>query len=130
MDLSPSFKRADPQEALAGERVTFTIVLHNVGASASPGTHVADPIPANTTYVTSSAQVVGGGSLDDSDGIDWTGTVAAGARVTITFQVTLNQSAFISNTAVITDGYGTVKEVTAWVNAKRVYLPLAMRQFP
>lgn len=126
VDLSTSTKSASPQHAGAGEVVTFTIVLRNSGTSDAPSTILSDTIPISATYVPSSVNA-SSGTPSDVGGIGWTGTVTAGQAVTITFQVTINEDTMIENTAVLTDTYGTVHYLTAWVNQKRVYLPLVVR---
>ena len=44
-------------------------------------------------------------------------------------EITIDQNIPIKNTAVVTDGYGTSITLMAWVNAKRLYLPLVMRNY-
>ncbi|MBU0493268.1 MAG: DUF11 domain-containing protein [Chloroflexi bacterium] len=127
VDLSPSTKSANPQDAAIGEQVTFTIALRNSGTASSPNTRLFDAIPAGTTYVPGSAQATAG-TVTDAGSIGWTGVVAPNTPVTVSFRVTVNQVTIIQNTAVITDGYGTVWHRQAWVNAPRLYLPLVLRQ--
>ncbi len=126
VELSSSAKRVAPEEAKAGEVVTFTIVLRNSGQQDAPGTTMDDPIPAHTTYVPHSARATSG-TVTDADGVGWTGEVATGGAVTVTFQVTVTEGVNIQNTAVVTDPYGTIHELTAQVNAARIYLPLLLR---
>ena len=129
VDLTPSHKSASPQSAGAGEVVTFTIVLHNGGTADAPHTTLFDAIPISTTYVPGSAQATSG-LLNDMGGISWTGTVTAQTDVAVTFQVTVNWDGLIVNTAVVTDTYGDTVLLTAWANARRVYLPLVLRRMP
>ncbi len=130
VDLGTSSRKtADPPDATAGQRVTFTIVLFNSGTADAPNTTLFDPIPASTTYVPGSAQATSG-VLTDTGGIIWTGMVPAQTAVTITFQVTVDQDVLVANTATVTDTYGASASLTAWVNARRVYLPLVLRSMP
>ncbi|MBI4786750.1 MAG: DUF11 domain-containing protein [Chloroflexi bacterium] len=126
VNLATSTKSASPLEANLGETVTFTIVLRNTGASNSTNTALTDAIPAHTTYVPGSATATSG-TVGDTNGISWTGTVVPNQPVTITFQVTVNQAVVVKNTAVITDGNGVVLNRDALVNAKRMYLPLVAK---
>jgi uncharacterized repeat protein (TIGR01451 family) len=127
IDLSSSRKTANPEEAGAGEVLAYSIELHNTGAFAATDTVLFDAIPAHTTYVPTSVHATSGAATDVG-GIGWTGTVPSGGRVTITFQVTVNEGVFIENTAVVTDLHGTPTVLVAWVNARHVHLPLVLRQ--
>jgi len=53
--------------------------------------------------------------------------VTSGESVTVAFQVTVNEAAFIENMAVITDRYGITTTLRALANARRVYLPVVLR---
>lgn len=128
VDLSSSTKSASPQEAGAGDTVTFTIVLRNRGNSDAPNTILFDAIPISTTYVSNSVDA-SSGTATDGDGIGWTGTVFPGQPITVTFQVTVDQAASIQNTAIVTDAYGTVHRLVALVNPQSIYLPLIVRNY-
>ena len=128
VDLSPSWKSASPEEAGAGDVVTFTIALLNSGDWNAPDTVLFDAIPGPTTYVSGRAQATSG-MVTDTGGIGWTGTVSPNLAVTITFQVTADEAVGIVNTAVLTDVYGTVLDLVAWVNAQHLYVPLVLRSF-
>jgi len=126
VDLSPSTKRAAPSKAAVGEAITFTITLHNSGQQDAPGSTLSDPIPSHTTYVPESAQA-SSGTITDTDGVRWTGDIAAGGRITLTFRVTVTDAALIQNSAVVTDTYGATYHLTARVNEEHIYLPLVLR---
>jgi uncharacterized repeat protein (TIGR01451 family) len=126
VDLSPSVKRVTPLDAAAGEVVTFTIALHNDGPEDAAGVSLSDPVPTHTTYIPHTAQATSG-TLTDTDGIRWSGTIIAGGTVTVTLQVTVTEEVVIENTAVVTDTYGTPHTMTARVNEDRIYLPLVWR---
>lgn len=128
VDLSSSRKSASPEEAGGGDVVTFTIALLNRGDWNAPDTVLFDPIPSQTTYLSGSAQATSG-VLIDTGGIGWMGNVSPSQAVTITFQVTTNEAVGILNTAVLTDVYGTVLDLVAWVNAQHLYVPLVLRSF-
>ena len=128
VDLASSYKSATPQDATVGEEVTFTIVLRNGGSSNAPAVTLFDAIPLSTTYVAGSAQATAG-TVDDTDGIRWSGVVPANGTVTLDFRVTVSRAVTIKNTAVVSDGYGMVLNLVAFVNAERVYLPLVLRGY-
>jgi uncharacterized repeat protein (TIGR01451 family) len=108
--LCPSDKKVDKVTAPPGEVLTYTITLRNLGDTDFAGVTLADPIPANTTYVPES---VSGGAIHDeeTDQIEWSGTVAAGTSITFTFQVMMDDPLLggtnIANVAAVNDGRGT-----------------------
>ncbi len=135
VDLSQSYKSASPKEAVAGNVLTFTLVLRNDGSIDAANAALSDVIPWATSYVSGSAQATSGALTMTSgvtgtlifEEISWAGTVPSGEAVTVTFQVTLTQGIPVMNTAILTDGYGASLRLTAWVNARRVYLPVVLR---
>lgn len=130
IDLSLSRKTVNLKEAETGDVLTYTIVLSNSGITTSTNTLFFDRIPAGATYVSGSAQTTAG-TLTDAGGIRWTGTVTPNQAITITFRATVSEqgSIQIENVALVTDQIGTTTTLTAttWVNFKRLYLPLVMR---
>ena len=73
-----------------GEVARYTVIIENDGAQNSSATQMHASLPANAPYVFGSAAVVGGGTLSVGAGqVDWAGSVAAGGRVTVTYNVTL-----------------------------------------
>jgi uncharacterized repeat protein (TIGR01451 family) len=126
IDLSGSAKAATPDQADAGEAITYTIALSNSGYVSAVNAVLYDAIPAHTSYVSRSAQA-SEGLIDDAGSISWTGTLAPQQLITVTFRVTVDEATFIKNTALITDQYGTTTRLTGWVNASRCYLPLVLR---
>ncbi|MBK8444562.1 MAG: DUF11 domain-containing protein [Sphingobacteriales bacterium] len=74
-----------------GETVTYTIVLTNSSSIAALNVTFADAIPTGTTYVANSSTTTQGTIDNNATGPAATlGDVAAGASVTIAFQVTVN----------------------------------------
>ena len=130
VDLSPSRKMVNPEQVDSNDVLTYTIILFNSGLTGSADTLFLDHIPTGVTYVSGSARTTSG-VLTDVDGIHWTGTVTPNQAITITFQATVSEqeSARIENVALVTDQYGitTTLMATAWVNVKRLYLPLVLR---
>jgi uncharacterized repeat protein (TIGR01451 family) len=95
-----SFGGSDP---VPGATITYSIDVTVTGAGTATGVVISDPIPADTTYV-SSSMMLGGGPLTDAvDGLDGAdfgittlntitvdmGDLTAGTQ-TITFEVTIN----------------------------------------
>ncbi|MFC3196333.1 gliding motility-associated C-terminal domain-containing protein, partial [Parapedobacter deserti] len=90
--------------AQAGEELTFTITVTNTGQADLENIAIADPVPANTTYVAGSAShsgMLSGGALN------WTVDVPRGQSVSVSFKVTVNAAltgvSGITNTATVTD---------------------------
>jgi uncharacterized repeat protein (TIGR01451 family) len=108
-----------------GGTLTYTVVLDNTGPGNAPAVRMTDTVPLSTTYVTGSLDYpLGAGGYDAvREAITWTGAVAAGLPVTLTFQVAVDPDAadgsVVSNTAVITGDGGQSYERTAFatVNA-------------
>ncbi len=112
-DLTPSYKLADGTAGKwvdPGARLTFTIVLSNIGPFSATNVLVQDVLPAFTTFVSGSlSSTVGVGGFS-SGVVTWTGTVAGFASVQVTLQVTVAEGVAlprgyeIVNTAAISDG--------------------------
>lgn len=94
-NLSSSFKQVSRRTAEYGEVLTYTIALVNSGKGAA-NVLLLDPIPGGTDYY-------GGPNIGAyyavTDTVQWDGTINAGARVTVTFQVSVT----IETTGVITN---------------------------
>ena len=129
-DLSPSTKTVAPQQATAGEVVTFTVRLVN-GGELEAAASFTDTLPAalqlhgTPTASTSPSPTVNGRT------ITWNGTIAVSDTVTITYATLLTSTTALTPTAVneayIADGMGNVYLRRAFVNGYRVYLPLVLR---
>jgi uncharacterized repeat protein (TIGR01451 family) len=129
IDLSSSSKSASSDRAEPGEVITYLITLHNAGHLSAEHVSLVDGVPSQTSYVSGSAQA-GSGVLTTGSTIRWSGTVSPQRSVTLTFAVTLNEDAFVENTALVTDAYGTGTALTAWVNARHLYLPFLLGAAP
>ena len=89
--LTDSYKSVTPQMASPGDTLTFTAVMRNTGRADAVGLTLTDPIPDHATYVPGS--VTGGATYNTAqDRIEWSGTIPAGGSVTVTFQVTADQT--------------------------------------
>jgi uncharacterized repeat protein (TIGR01451 family) len=95
------------------QTVTYTVGVYNNSAAPSSISTLSDPIPAGTTYVPGSAQVVGGGLLDaNSSHVNWQGTLAPSYHVTVTYNAELSAPfGLITNTATIDDPQAVVPAV-------------------
>lgn len=115
---------------VAGDVLTYTIVLSNNQATPITGLTISDTVPANTSYVTNSLAITplsGVGLAGATDNLPLIRispiTVAANSLVTITFQVTVDASlpltvTAITNTALLTSTYAqTTSTVTNSANS-------------
>ncbi len=98
-------KAVDNNTPLPGQTITYTIIVENTSALVATTVEIIDPIPSYTTYVALSTVAVGGTITFSNDNqTSWAGgndatatdirvqyaTLAAGASVTVTFDVTVD----------------------------------------
>ena len=114
-----------------GDTLTYTIRLENSGP-ALPSVSVTSTLPAEVTY--QGDLWASSGSCGEASGvITWTGAVAAGVPVTITYGATvgggITEPKAIVNPVLIDDGLGNVYErsAVAIANGLSVHLPLVRR---
>jgi uncharacterized repeat protein (TIGR01451 family) len=111
-DLSPSAKEVTPDLVLAGEVLTYTVLLYNRGFTDAVGAYMTDTMPLSTTFVYGSLWASSGEAGYDPGAqmVTWTGVVSMNLGVTVTFAVTtdvgLAEGEQIVNQAWITDGAG------------------------
>ncbi len=127
----PMSKRVSPSAARYGDRLTYTITLAGVGASAA----ISDPVPAGTTYVPQSAQVDPNIGTLTADGalVQWTGVLPDDVTLTLSFAVTVAVSTptAIVNRAHVDGGDHSAELVAiAYANYHHVYLPIVIRRWP
>jgi uncharacterized repeat protein (TIGR01451 family) len=127
--LSRSEKSVSPDTAAAGEMLTYTLVLRNDGITTPTDTLLVDALPTATTFISGSEQVTSGVLTATSGLLSWAVTLAPDVPVTATYSVILNESIPVQNTAVVTDRTGASVTLSAWVNARRVYLPVLAGSF-
>jgi uncharacterized repeat protein (TIGR01451 family) len=100
-----------------GAQLDYTIVLHNKADSDITGVTVTDTLPSALTYVPGSFSATGGTGGESGDVVTWTGTVAAGSGVTITFDATVDSgippcSAITNRATIGGQGYQVERQVT------------------
>ena len=99
-------KSADPDPAVAGDPLTYTLVVENDTAGTLTGVVISDTVPALTTYIAGSAS---DGGSESGGVVTWPAiTMNSGDTVTRTFQVLVSAGA--STTVYFEDdfesGYG------------------------
>jgi uncharacterized repeat protein (TIGR01451 family) len=130
--LAGSSKWANTLAPAPGEVVTFTIALRNLESAALASARMTDTLPALLTYARGLAATSGSVNRSGST-ITWTGVVASGASVTVTYAVTVSAAivdpTIIVNTAILDDGQGAIGAASAGlgVNAYRAYLPIVRK---
>jgi uncharacterized repeat protein (TIGR01451 family) len=133
-DLSPSAFQCGLPPDRPGAVVTCTLGLANAGTGDAPGVLVTNPLPADAALVPGSLARVGGGVAEALTGtVRWAGPLSGGARVTLTYQLTLPTNLVhppVYNAAFLEDGVGGAWERQVWLLLEpyRSYLPVVMRK--
>ncbi len=111
-DFDASYKTGSAEEVALGDVLTYTIWLENQGGR-SPITTLTDTIPVGSAYIsgTFSATAGVGGYFTETEGIAWSGDVAGGEVITLTFAITVGAPItipydVITNTAFLVDAVG------------------------
>ncbi len=129
-DLSTSIKTVDPNEAAAGQVVTFTVQLINSGVFSATALFT-DTLPAALLLQGSPTASAGGAPTVNGQTITWAGSVTEDTTITITYATLLTSTTSSMPTAVnvarIDDGSGNVYTRRAYVNGHRVLLPLVLK---
>ena len=114
----------------AGGEVTYTFTLKNLGTETAVASF-SSPIPANTTYVASSA--TNGASYNGgADAVEWSGNVPGEGEVTISYTVEVDAAlvdftVITNQTQVSYDGKMKSLQIVFAVNGLKTYLPLVHR---
>jgi uncharacterized repeat protein (TIGR01451 family) len=130
-DLSASSMLVSHKTAHSGDTLIFTIRLQNSGLSAA-GVQVHNTLPAGLIYQGNLSATSGSAAYSDGTVI-WTGDVAEGGWVSITYQAQIDPqivtTQLITNAASIDDGNGTVllRQVVLFSNGFELFLPLINR---
>jgi uncharacterized repeat protein (TIGR01451 family) len=107
--------------AVPGQSLTYTVVVHNLGTGTVTGASVTDPLPANFTNGTYTTVLAGGATDSNPTGsgnITDTVTLPAGATITYTVIGTVSSTATgtLVNTATVTPPSGTPTMATVTDN--------------
>lgn len=127
-DLSTSTKTVSPEQAGAGETVTYTVRLVNSGII-SATVRFTDTLPAVLQLQGSPVSSSGPSPTVNGQSITWQGTVTNETTVVITYTAQLTETVAAVNQAQIDDGVGNIYLRQAFVNGWRVFLPLTLRNY-
>jgi len=78
-----------------GDTLTYSIVIRNDGDADqgnNPGPEFTDPLPQFMAYVPGSVSATSGTATIEEAQVTWDGSIPAGGTVTITFQVTIDNT--------------------------------------
>jgi uncharacterized repeat protein (TIGR01451 family) len=124
-------KLVSATRAEAGDPLTYTILVRNLGPVIIANAVLTDTLPAELIYLDGSAS---SGIYDYNAGeITWQGMVTTGIPVTITIQATIDpvftDSLRMVNTVFVTDGIGHFYQRSAGtlINGYVIFLPLTRR---
>jgi uncharacterized repeat protein (TIGR01451 family) len=124
-------KQAHPSRIEAGDLLTYTIEVDNLGPSLT-SVRITDTVPAPLSYYGN--LWASSGSYGEAGGtVTWVGDLNTGEGVTLVFAAELALSATdpaaLTNTAWVDDGVGAIlpAQVTVLANYWDVYLPLVSR---
>ncbi len=112
--------------------IGWSIDLWNTGNLSTTAT-ITDTLPISLTVLTDTVHLNGSPMPDllDNGTIRWTGNVAAGEHIDITFQVsvtsTLSPGDVLTNTVWIDDGTRAFERHAISVQPYRVFLPIGLR---
>ncbi len=131
-DLSLSTKTAWPVAADAGARITYTIVIRNIGAAVTSTARLTDAIPGSLGYLTGTlTTTLGNVDASHAPMLYWSWILSSTPAVTVTYAVTVATPASqaITNTVLIDDGRGTVlpRMATVIANGYAIYLPIIQK---
>ncbi len=130
--LHPSQVGVLPALLGPGDTFTYIIRLNNPGRTLL-GAHITGTLPVETTY--QGNLWASSGSYSHASGvITWTGAVATGGYVTITYDATVNMgitdTVTIISPVLMDDGLGNVlsRQAVVIVNGHGLYLPLVHKR--
>ncbi len=134
---SPSFgsstKQAQPQSALSGQVVTFTLRLINSGTAAATGAHLVDALPVGLSFVPGS--LIGSGATYDAANraINWSGAIPVdpeGLRISYRALIDdgLPHNTWLTNTATLTDHGAPVATLRAAIVANEINLTSSTKE--
>ncbi len=127
-NLAPSTKTVAPDQANAGQVVTFTVRLVNSGG-VNTTVRFTDTLPAALQIQGTPTASSGNPPTVNGQTITWQGVVSGSKVVTITYAAQLTAKVVAVNQAQIDDGLGNIYVRRALVNGLKVFLPLTLKSY-
>ncbi len=119
-------KRGAPDAATPGQRIAYTLTVANRGVAAGAAV-ISDALPSGMKLAPGSALATGGTITEETAGLRWSGTLAAGDEAQITFQATtagIPGGTRLVNRADLWEENGWLRRARAQTTIlSRVYLP-------
>jgi uncharacterized repeat protein (TIGR01451 family) len=132
IDFSGSTKKASSGTALAGNVLTYTIVVRNTGKPVANTVRVTDVIPVGLSYVPGSFKATHG-QVDPAavPVLKWSGVMSPTSVVTLTYLAAVATSAnrALINEAIVDPGENSplVRSAVVIANPRRLFLPVIRR---
>lgn len=131
-NLSSSTKSVWPNLPQSGNRLTYTIVLRNIGSFFNNTVRVTDTLPGGLSYFSGSfTSTRGTPDASSAPTLMWNGVMSNTFVVTLTYRVTISTATTqaLTNFAVIDPGFVAPFTRTAVivVNGLHLYLPLILK---
>jgi uncharacterized repeat protein (TIGR01451 family) len=137
-DLSPSTKAVSDVIPRLGEKVTYTVTIHNGGARFIGTVYLTDTVPSGLNYIPGTLTATLG-IPDDSQSptLQWSGVLSSTSSAVVTYAVTVSlagrtaQVQQISNVAVISaEPIGAItRTATIIANGWHTYLPVTLKDW-
>ena len=122
--------RTDATRARSGDVLTFTLVVTNIGLSLAPDVILTATVPGGTSLNGAAAIALPDSPAQASGVVTWTGSLAPGARHTLSFSVTIVAGiGWLSSTAAGYDGRAVNFELPVQVDIEpnaRAFVPILM----
>jgi uncharacterized repeat protein (TIGR01451 family) len=132
-DLAASTLTVDRTQARPGDRLTYILTLRNDAPFPATAARAVASLPPRTSLVPGSLAAGGGTVSAREDEIVWTGSLASGSPVTVTYSIliaSVPEPLAVAHAVWIDDSYGeTIQRKTlTLVSPYRAWLPLLYRR--
>jgi uncharacterized repeat protein (TIGR01451 family) len=103
--------------------VTYTLTVKNIGSAAATNVTITDPVPANTTYVSGSAD---NGGTNSAGTVTWSNqTIAAGGSLSVHFTVSIANAIKNKVNSIVNDGVRVTSAQGPYTTGSPFITPIA-----
>ena len=131
--LETSNKQVDRSNSSSGQLLNYAITLRNRADADVPEVVVTDTLPLSLTYQVGSLTAQSGSYGFSSGTITWTGTISAGATISITYRTLVAAgvpfNSTITNTAIISGDGLLFERAASFTVFHQVQLPLVSNNY-